>query len=72
MSQQPMKAVHFLTRQGKADAAEEKVRETIQKFPEYGGCTHLGYHLAERNDIAGALEADRKQFLFYLKDKSLK
>jgi hypothetical protein len=58
-----------LLRQGKVDAAEEKVSETIQKFPEYGGLYKtLGAIMAEKNDIAGALEADKKSILFYLKD----
>ena len=58
-----------LLRQGKADAAEEKVRETIQKFPEYGGLYGtLGAIITEKNDIAGAMEADKKSLLLYLKD----
>jgi len=57
-----------LLRQGKADAAEEKVKETIQKFPEDGGLYKtLGTIMAEQNDIAGALEADKKAIVLYLK-----
>ncbi len=58
-----------LLRQGKADAAEEKVRETIRKFPENAELySVLGTVNADKNDIAGALEADKKSILFHLKN----